>query len=446
MRRSVARWALLPALLLAVASCGGGDADDQPTSAEDEGQNGGTEDEGAPLADSIAVAVWTGPEAEALRVVAPMFTDATGIAVEIDEVSRDAYRTRASTIVMGGQAAWDTFWAEGQWIPEFVAAGALEPLDEPLADQIGSLGGVEHLTFDGSLYGLPTEYHSQYLYYRADLFDELGLEVPETWDEYLEVMQALTDPAADRYGGVSRGGGGGGNLGIHFDFSNYFLGFGAEFLDDQGRPALNSPEGVAALEFFNSLLQEHEVVPPDASAIGYLEKNQYFQGGNVATMIQWTAAYEEIFNCEISPDVCEVTEFAMLPGRDVGGQVERGALASINGWVVPQSSERKEAAFEFLRWLAGDEGAKAWALNGGTPSNQNTLDDPEVLEARPDYAVLAETLPFTSVVPLVPESTELLGVWAEQLALSLQGEMTAQEAMDNIAAEWERILEEGGHL
>lgn len=441
---------LATVVAMSAAACSGGTTDD-PDTAPGNGtatttapSKSGTETTANQATGTMTIAVWTGPEAEALKAVAPEFTAVTGIDVTIDEVSRDSYRTRATTIVLGGQPDWDVFWLDSTWLSEMVLAGGLEPIGQGLDPAVFEpLGGLDNLTLDGEVYGIPTEYHSQYLYYRTDALEAAGLEVPETWEDYYAVLEELTSP--DQYGGVIRAGGGGGNISVHFEFSNFFLGFGGEWLDDDGRPAMNSPAGVAALEYFVSLYEDG-LVPPDSQAVGYLEKNQYYQTGTANTMIQWTAGYEETFDCDVSPTVCETTGLALIPGRRENGEIQRGALASINAWVIPAGSEQQNLGYQFLEWIASLEGAKTWALNGGTPGNQDALVDPEVVADRPDYEILLETLEFAEVAPQFPETPDLLGVWADNIAQAVAGNKSPQQALDDVAAEWERILTEGGHL
>jgi multiple sugar transport system substrate-binding protein len=52
---------------------------------------------------------------------------------------------------------------------------------------------LDALTVDGKLYGLPYNTNARVLLYRKDLFEEFGLEVPKTWDEYLEVASTITE-------------------------------------------------------------------------------------------------------------------------------------------------------------------------------------------------------------------------------------------------------------
>lgn len=52
---------------------------------------------------------------------------------------------------------------------------------------------LKPLTVDGKLYGLPYNTNARVLLYRKDLFEEFGLEVPKTWDEYVKVASVITE-------------------------------------------------------------------------------------------------------------------------------------------------------------------------------------------------------------------------------------------------------------
>ena len=52
---------------------------------------------------------------------------------------------------------------------------------------------LKPLIVDGKLYGLPYNTNARVLLYRKDLFEEFGLEVPKTWDEYVQVASVITE-------------------------------------------------------------------------------------------------------------------------------------------------------------------------------------------------------------------------------------------------------------
>jgi ABC-type glycerol-3-phosphate transport system substrate-binding protein len=195
-------------------------------------------------AQEVVVAVWTSPEAENLKRAAPVIARRTGLRVEIDEIARDAYRSKVSTTLLSKAPAWDVVWLPGEWVPEFAKAGAMVPVDTMLTkEQLADLKGLDTSTFEGKLWGLPTEYHPVYLWYRPSLLKAAGVEVPQTWEEYLVALRKLQKADAsgkvERYGTVLRTGVPGVSGGI--EFATFFLGFGGAWLDASNRPVMNSP-------------------------------------------------------------------------------------------------------------------------------------------------------------------------------------------------------------
>ncbi len=400
-----------------------------------------------PAADGeMVVGIWTSPESDALKKIAPHFTQKTGIRIVIDEIARDAYRSKVSAAMFSRAPTWDVVWSNGEWIPEFAKAGALELLDGVLArHELANLGSLDTTTFEGKLWALPTENHPHYLWYRPSLLKAAGAEVPQTWDEFLAALKRLqkVDPTGkvERYGTVIRTSVGG----IHFEFTTYFLGFGAEWLDASNRPVMNSPQGIAALNYFLDLVRQ-KLAPPDSDAIGFLEKNQYFQAERAAIMIHSAAAYEALTSCEKSPKICRDVAITLVPGRREGTAIKRGSVTTPNGWIIPASSTRKDPARQFIKYLASQEGAALWAVNGGSPSNKKVYADAEVLKVRKDFPLMGQTMPYTKVPPLVPQTPQLMQVWTRELNLAANFRKSPEAALTEIAAEWTRILREAGYL
>ena len=88
------------------------------------------------------------------------------------------------------------FWYSGERMKTFVARGLVEPINQiwdanNLHDKMASTRSG--ITFDDKQYGLPYTYYQWGVYYRKDLFEKHGLDVPTTWDEYLAVCKTLKE-------------------------------------------------------------------------------------------------------------------------------------------------------------------------------------------------------------------------------------------------------------
>jgi multiple sugar transport system substrate-binding protein len=393
----------------------------------------------------IRVAVWSGPEADNLRQVADEYTAATGNPVEIEEVARDGYDAKLRTTIVGGGSDYDVVYASADWLPAFIAAGGLAPLDEYIESMPADFlniedlqPGVSDLTFDGQIYGFPSEGDTAWLFYRTDLLEEAGLEPPQTMDEMLAAAQALNEPP-DRFGLVI----GSRTDEAWWDFMHYFWAFGGQLYDPETlEVTVNDENGVAALTFYSDLLQTHGVVSPDVTTYGFNEILTALQQDNAAMGVEWMAATQTLLSCDESPLVCENLAYQLVPPAVAG---EYGFGGSSWGWAIPAGATQKEAGYKFIEWLVGGPGAKLWALNGGIPSNSAALSDPEVVAEVPQFELLAEAMPYRHITPLLTTSDQIVLAMQDAAAAAVAGAKTPQEAMDDAAAGIENALVEGGY-
>jgi multiple sugar transport system substrate-binding protein len=393
----------------------------------------------------IRVAVWTGPEADNLQKVVDAYTADTGNPVEIDVIAREGYDAALRTAIVGGGANWDVIYASADWLPAFIAAGGLAPIDEYIATEPADFlnladlePGLSNLTFDGKVYGFPSEGDTAWLFYRTDLLDAAGIAPPQTMDEMLAAAQALNTPP-DRYGMVI----GSRTDEAWWDFMHYFWAFGGQLYDpDTLEVTVNNENGVAALTFYSDLLQKYGVVSPDVTTYGYEGILTALAQDKAAMGVEWMAATQTLTDCEQSPLVCDKLAYELIP-PSVAGQYGFGG--SSWGWAIPATAAQKEAGYKFIEWLVGGPGAKLWALNGGIPSNKAALTDPEVVAAVPQFKLLAEAMPYRHITPLLTTSDQIVLGMQEAAAAAVAGIKTPQQAMDDAAAAIESALVDGGY-
>jgi len=395
---------------------------------------------------SARIAVWSGPEADNLRKVAAAYTEATGNPIEIEEIARDGYSDKLKTAIVGGSADFDAVYVSSDWVPSFIAANGLQPIDSFIGgpDKGSFLNlddlqpGVSNLTFDGKVYGFPSEGDTAWLFYRKDLLDAAGLKPPATMAEMLAAAKTLTTP--DRYGLVI----GNKKNEAWWDFMHYFWAFGGQLFDPTTyEVTVNNAAGVKALTFYSDLLRTDKVVSPDVTTYGYNEILTALQQDKAAMGVEWMAATQDLQDCAKSPKICDKLVYEFVP-PDVAGQYGFGG--SSWGWVVPTASKNQLAGYKFIEWLVGGPGAKLWALNGGIPSNIKALSDPDVIAKVPQFKLLAEAMPYRHISPLLTTSDQLVNAMADASTAAVTGAKTPQQAMDDAAAAITAALKEGGYL
>jgi len=117
-----------------------------------------------------------------------------GYELKIVHIQNDPYKTKLK-VAMGAGTPPDLFytWGGGPLL-EYVNSGMVEPLDriEGFLRDKYIPSAFSAVTFDGHVYAVPWQgLTGVFFWYRKDIFEKLGLEVPKTWDEFTEVCETL---------------------------------------------------------------------------------------------------------------------------------------------------------------------------------------------------------------------------------------------------------------
>ena len=172
--------------------------------------------------------------------------------------------------------------ANGTLTP-LVEAGTIRPLDDLVAQYGAELTENQLIRVDGKIMAIAMMVNAQHLMYRADIFDDLGLAVPETWDNVLDASAAIQASGAMQY-----------PLGMTFnagwslgqEFNNIFVGFGGAHFDAAGQPAVNGEAGRRTLQLMKALTayMDPEFFTADATAV-----QRKMQQGEIAIAQMWAS-------------------------------------------------------------------------------------------------------------------------------------------------------------
>jgi multiple sugar transport system substrate-binding protein len=198
------------------------------------------------------------------------------------------------------------------------------------------------VTFKKRVQGVPLVTEQQVLYYRKDVLEDEGLAVPTTLDALEETAAKLFRPDKQFYGYVARGR-------QSSQWVPILHSFGGDFLDEQGNAALNTPEAVAADDWYGRIL--HSTGPPGVNSMGWTEALAIFAQGKVAFYLDANVLHEGITDPEKSA-VADKVGFAMLPAGPAGA---RPYSATSWGLAINSSSQNKDNAWEFIRWATSKE-------------------------------------------------------------------------------------------
>ncbi|MDX1995572.1 MAG: sugar ABC transporter substrate-binding protein [bacterium] len=397
-----------------------------------------------------------------LQEIANMYQEETGITVTVVQTPWGSYFDRVGAEWAAQGTAFDMVVGDSQWLGQAVTEGHYVDMTEFLTSTgIAETVTPATLTYygeypagSGSYYAYPTEGDANGWAYRKDLFenpDEMAafeaaygypLAVPTTWDELRDIAEFFNRPDEGLYGiGVYT------QIdydGITMGFQNPFFAYGGDWYDETFNTlgVVNNEGTVAALELYREL---YSFAPPGTNNAFFAEMNDVFINGQAAMIMNYFAFFPALANPNINPYAADTGYFSMPAGPDGERYAALGGQGiSINSYI---DDARKQASYDFIEWFATTEVQQAWAQLGGYTCNIEVLESPEFLEVAPYNAAFAETMTFVKDFSNIPEFGQLLEIAQRYLhAYIVGGEGTAQEALDNMAAEMDAVLVEAGYV
>jgi len=401
---------------------------------------------GQPSRKQLTVAVISGAEGEALKQAARDYEAQTGTHIEIAEFPYANLFEKELIDLKSHTGAYDLIMLDDPWFPRFANENVLTELT-PLLQKRGQSGpdsdfveaslNVCHHPFQtGALYALPYVGNSQLFFYRKDLFEKYSLKPPATWDDALAAAKTIHEKETQGangskvYGYVMRAAQG--NAAVA-DFMPIFWAFGGEMFDANGKPTVNSPEGIAALQF---MLELGKYSPPGYASFNADEVGAHLLQGTAAMSINWPV-WIRPFSDPSRSKVVGRMEFTTLPGAKKPGQAE------IGNWLIaiPRYSKNAEAATDFLLWATAPEQMKVSTRRGNPPTRRSLFNDAELVAKNPTYPAQLRSLESSRPRPRTPYWNEIENAFGIFLSKANSGELSPAEAMNQANAEIEKILQ-----
>ncbi|MBD3309434.1 extracellular solute-binding protein [candidate division KSB3 bacterium] len=394
----------------------------------------------------------------------PEFEEMTGINVEVDRMQYMRMHDKQLLELGKPVGDYDVIAIVGPlWKTQYAMAGQLAPLEgyiedpemtfpeydfDDFIDAYVTVQGIVCLDCKGKdiylgggpdtethLYAIPASSETSIFAYRKDLFEEYDLEVPDTWDEVLELSKFFYENVDGVYGLTMRGEAGHQAGAAWLNFADPF---GVKMFNDEWEPTFTSPASIEVLEFMKKMV---EYGPPGIPGFDVGAADNAFLQGQAAMYFD----HSRIAGLVRDPDQSTVVGkvgYAITP-KKVNRLAETGGF----GVAIPANSQNKEAAWFFITWMTSKD--VEWRLaNQGVQltDRMSILMDPELQAKFAEYEVLTRQEPDPDWRPAIAEfpeiETQYFGVAVNQV---MTGEKTPEEAMQGIVEPIKKILEEGGY-
>ncbi len=304
------------------------------------------------------------------------------------------------------------------------AASTREDL-QPLMDQYGYC--------EGRTSALPYSVMAASVIYNKQIFEDNGLDVPQTWDELIEVADTLQDAGVTPFYGTFKD-----DWTVGQGWYDYSLGGSMdviEFFD--GRAAAGTAVGPdSAVSFqkdyaepMDKMVQLAAYTNEDANSRGYGDGNLAFSNGEAAMYLQGPWAFSEI--AKTAPDL-ELGTFP-LPMTDDPADLAVRVNMDLAA-MIPEGSRHQDAARDFLEYLYLPENIEAYNASqlGFTPTTDAAAPDDPRVEGMIEYYENGQIYQGPSV--LVPKT---IPVFNYAQAMILGG--SPESYLRTMDADWARV-------
>lgn len=420
-RRSAALIALATAGAVTLAGCAGGE-----------------EPAGEETAEQVSLTMWTWSNEARVALedgILDAFTEEhPNIDVEVLVQPDKDYQTLLTTGLAGSGGPDIAAIRSYGVISSFAESGNLVPLDDVITDWSGfsdsALQGVK-ARGDGKIYGVPQGMQTAQVYYNKQIFADLDLDVPTTWDEFLDVSAAIKEAgtapivipgavagqialAGEVLGNARRGGDA----------------FTAEFV--AGDVTLTDADSVASIELMKDI---QPYLVDNVTSVTLDEAVTIFATGMAAMFPSgtWQVAGFANLGADLDFGTFDVPVESDWPSDDVTVSYSDG------GWALSARSEKQDAAAELLNWLSSAEYFQLYANSMGTipPRDGVTLDNPHVAEMYERY--LENPATYLGLAYLrygTPWGTDLYGEQVQKIWLGEQDAAGAADAIQTGIDAW----------
>ncbi len=193
--------------------------------------------------------------------------------------------------------------------------------------------------YKGAAYGLPVTQNFCMMFYRTDIFEEMGLAVPQTWEEFFKTVRILQRSNLQVGVPVPSGT----MLGNYDLFTAFLYQNGGSIMNEDGtRAVLDSPEAIEAFTTWTNLFVDMGL------PLSY-DFYSRFRTGEMPLAIQSYTQYNLLMTS--APDLTNLWKMVALPGTmREDGSIDRSIMSGGTACGISSGCENPAAAWAFIKW------------------------------------------------------------------------------------------------
>lgn len=427
------------AILLTTATClaammGCGKSPVQPAT-DSQSQETATVNETEP-AEEITINFWHHYSAQSaenetlMNVLIPKFEE-DNPGIKVNAVSHEWADLHEKLLISAqSNTLPDVARLDSAWVPELQAMGILTALDEEMPDFDSVSNGLLESAMSTTkiadhFYGLALNTNTKILFYNVEAFEAAGIQVPATMEEFVSAVEKLsgTNDSGQQIWGYNEPALSGWNL------CPFIWSMGGALTNEEETQAsgyVNSPQTVKAIEMLAELYADNAITGWNS---GDIPMTDGFGTGRYMMLLEGPWKISEMEGAY--PDFKYAT--AEVPAGD------GGSISVLGGEDIAMfTSAHKDAAWQFMKFMTDEFAQEEMSKCGQIPVNKQALESDTVKQA--DFAPFLKAIEAAKARPNVPCWSEMDNELSVAVVAVMNGEKSAQEAMDELAAKYDTLL------
>ena len=356
------------------------------------------------------------------------------VTVKHDPIDFGGQVTKTTATLAGDTGTYDILETYGFVIPGFATDESLVPLDdlfEKYADDYG-LNEISEamrtgMSYDGKLYAIPMQAQMFVMAYRADIFEDLGIDVPTTFPEMIEAAEAIKAAGLMEYpialpwlatADVST------------SFQATMNSLGADFATADGEVTLDTPEAQEALE---AMLALKPYMDPQVTTFDQPKVQQQMYNNTAAMSIMFSGRMNDL-TLDTNSQLAESFAFAAPPKVSDEADYLYDRL-SIDGWSIPFNTELDHDMLFVMMASAVSEDASKASVPAAYPAREGMVTAENSPYGEAANASIAGAMPPV-VSPILADITNAIRPILMEV---ISGSISVEDGMAKMQAAGEAI-------
>ena len=286
------------------------------------------------------------------------------------------------------------------------------------------------------LYAMPDNAQTIVLFYNTELFKKAGLdpnEPPKTWEEFREYGIKLTN-GKDQWGfGMVANN----SASLISRFLPVLWSFGGDiFNEDMTKCVLDSPDSIAAVNYFVELYTKYGITPPAPNEMGAQDVRTFLAQGKVAMSFGsgWTVSIVDKLNPDLK--AAKVLKNAPLPlGK------RKATFAQMDFWGISAFTKVKDASWEWMKYLTSKDVQEKFFKDNGVTSARVDVGKSDMIMNDKFAKTICDQIPYGLAMPMFIAQNEVNNEIIIAIQEALTKQKTPEQSIKDACSKIDKIIE-----